>query len=67
MLVISRNVGERLLLMVHGELIVIENVETRRDKQRLGITASDAVVVFREEIAPSDWQEAASAIPKKGV
>lgn len=47
MLVLSRKLGERLML---GEDIVITVVEINRDKIRLGIDAPKSLPILREEI-----------------
>ena len=47
MLVLSRKVGERLVI---GEDIYIEVVEVRGNRARLGITAPDYCTIIREEL-----------------
>lgn len=48
MLVLSRKVGERILI---GRNIVVTVVKTAGNRVRLGIEAPDDVVIHREEIA----------------
>lgn len=48
MLVLSRRPGERILI---GPNIVIEVLDVRGDKVRLGIAAPADVIVNREEVA----------------
>jgi carbon storage regulator len=48
MLVLSRKVGEQIVI---GDNIVLTVVEVRGEKVRLGITAPKDVVVHRMEIA----------------
>jgi carbon storage regulator len=50
MLVLSRKVGEKILV---GDNIVLTVVKVDRNQIRLGIEAPKEVSVFREEIAPS--------------
>lgn len=47
MLVLSRRVGERIMI---GENIVIEVMEVKGEQVRLGINAPRDVVIHREEI-----------------
>ena len=47
MLVLSRKIGERIII---NKNIVLEVVEIRGDKVRLGIIAPKEVPIFREEI-----------------
>ena len=47
MLVLSRKIGESIVI---GSEIVVEVVERRGDKVRLGITAPDKVPVDRAEV-----------------
>lgn len=52
MLVLSRKVGQKLVIGELGEdQIQVEVVEIRGDRVRLGITAPEAVRVDRSEIA----------------
>lgn len=51
MLVLSRRVGQRIFI---GDQIVIQVVDNRGDKVRIGIEAPDDVVIDREEVAPAD-------------
>lgn len=47
MLVLSRKIGERLIMSNGVEIMV---VDVRGDKVRIGIEAPDSVRIFREEI-----------------
>ena len=48
MLVLSRHRGERLI--IGNRVIIIEVVEIRGDKVRLGIDAPEDISVHREEV-----------------
>lgn len=51
MLVLSRKVDQRLVLLIPGhEPIWITQVDIRGDNSRLGVEASNDVKVFREEV-----------------
>lgn len=50
MLVLSRKVGEKILI---GENIVVTLVEIDRGKVRIGIEAPKDVPVYREELLPT--------------
>ena len=50
MLVLSRKIGEKILI---GDDIVLTVVKIDRNQIRLGIEAPLEVPVYREEIAPS--------------
>jgi carbon storage regulator len=47
MLVLSRKVGERIVI---GENIVVTVVDVRGDRIRLGISAPEGVPIHREEV-----------------
>lgn len=51
MLVISRRLGERIMI---GDNIVLTVVDIDRGKIRLGIEAPRSVGIFREELLPKD-------------
>ncbi len=48
MLVLTRELGERIV--IDGGTIVLEVVEIRRGKVKLGFTAATSVTIDREEI-----------------
>ena len=55
MLVLSRNIDQKIIITVGNEIITIEVLDIIKDKQygrraKLGITASDNVTIDREEI-----------------
>jgi carbon storage regulator CsrA len=50
MLVLSRKKGERLLLVYKETRILIECVEIRGDKVRIGVEAEDDVRIYRAEL-----------------
>jgi carbon storage regulator CsrA len=53
MLVLSRKLGERILLFVPGVgTIAVSPVRMRADKVRLGIDAPQGVTILREELDP---------------
>lgn len=58
MLVLSRKLGERILI---GDSVVVTVVKIDRNQVRIGIDAPDEVAVFREEISPN------RALPLDGV
>jgi carbon storage regulator len=47
MLVLSRKLGERIVI---GEEIILTVIEVRRDRIRLGVSAPPAVPIDREEV-----------------
>lgn len=49
MLVLSRRLGERVLI---GEDIIVEVVEVRGNRVRLAFSAPDYVTIAREELLP---------------
>jgi carbon storage regulator len=50
MLVLSRKIGEKILI---GDNIVLTVVKIDRNQIRLGIEAPHEIQVYREEIAPA--------------
>jgi carbon storage regulator len=50
MLVLSRRVGEKIVIECDGKAIAIEVVEVRGDKVRLGIDAERSVAIYRAEL-----------------
>lgn len=48
MLVLSRKMGEKILMPAQG--IVVTVLEVRGDKVRVGITAPPDVIVYRDEV-----------------
>ncbi len=61
MLVLSRKVGERILL---GEKIKITVVRVSGGGVRLGIEAPADIAVIREEVAQAEEQSSAKSIDK---
>lgn len=57
MLVLKRRLGERIFL---GPGIVLTVADLSRGAVRIGIEAPAGTDVYREEIAPADWVEAAA-------
>ena len=47
MLVLTRKIGERIMI---GKDIIIEVVDRRADRVRIGISAPPSVVILREEL-----------------
>lgn len=54
MLILSRHVGEKILI---GDDIVVMVVEIRGDRAKLGIMAPEDVAVDREEVRKSKDEE----------
>jgi carbon storage regulator len=50
MLVLSRHLGERIIIGEHPNLITITLIDIRGDKVRIGVDAPKHVAVNREEI-----------------
>ena len=61
MLVVSRRIGEKVVIWPSTEKVTVTVVDARRDRVRLGIDAPKNVKVFREEIAQDKDQEVADA------
>ena len=61
MLVLSRKRNQKVILTdkLTGERIVLEQLDIRGDKSRLGITATDRFVIHREEVQEAIDQETA--------
>jgi carbon storage regulator len=53
MLVLSRKIGERILI---GDNVVVQVLAVRRGQIRLGISAPTSVAIRREELPPHDPQ-----------
>jgi carbon storage regulator len=51
MLVVSRRIGEKVVIWPSTEKVTVTVVDSRRDRVRLGIDAPKNVKVYREEIA----------------
>jgi carbon storage regulator len=64
MLVLSRRVGERVMI---GETIVLTVVEVNRGRVRLGIEAPPAVPVWREELTSSPVVDTTKSPPRTTV
>jgi carbon storage regulator len=60
MLVLSRKIGERIVIEPGIEIAV---VDIRGGKVRIGIQAPDSVRIFRDEIAPAPRLQAANCNP----
>ena len=54
MLVLTRKVGERVLIDLGDTVIAVLTIGADRDKLRIGIEGPQTVRVWREEIAPED-------------
>lgn len=50
MLVLSRKVGEKIVLKMNGVKVVVEVMQTSRTKIRIGIDAPMDVSIWREEL-----------------
>ena len=63
MLVLSRKVGERILI---GGNVVVQVLEARRGQIRLGISAPSGVPIYREELLgpPPDRPERDRRVPR---
>lgn len=64
MLVLSRKVGEKILLPDHEVVVTVVAIE--RNRVRLGITAPADVDVYREEIFWEICQDSFVSPPPKG-
>lgn len=60
MLVVSRKIGEEIVIDAGGG-IVVTIVDIRGDKVRVGVTANRDVAVNRKEVAERIAQEAVAA------
>lgn len=58
MLVLSRRLGEQVIVSVGGHRIVVQVVDVTPGRVRLGVVAPDQVIVDREEVwkRRSEWQ-----------
>lgn len=52
MLVLSRKLGERIMIGTGADQVVLTIVEIDRGKIRIGIEAPKDVVIMREELLP---------------
>lgn len=50
MLVLTRKIGERIIVSVGGETVSIELLGAARNRARVGVDANSAVVVHRQEV-----------------
>ena len=64
MLVLSRKVGERILI---GDNITIVVVRCSGDKVRIGIEAPKEVKVIREELKDDAWSSAGAPVESPAV
>jgi carbon storage regulator len=64
MLVLSRRVGERVVI---GETIVLTVVEVDSRRVRLGIEAPPDVPIWREELSSSPDVDTTNSPPRKSV
>lgn len=64
MLVLSRKLGEKIII---GDNIVVTVVKIDRNQIRIGIEAPHEISVYREEIAPSRVNKAASVATESSV
>ena len=53
MLILSRKVGESVVISVDGKLITVCVVERRNDRLAIGIDADNDVIIHRQEV----WEE----------
>lgn len=60
MLVLSRMLGEKIVIQCGGEIITIAVADIRRDKVRIGVEASKEVRIDREEIYEQRQREIAA-------
>lgn len=63
MLVLSRKLGEKIIIQSASGPVVVTVVKIDRNQTRLGIEAPTEVRVYREEIAPSRPVEHLDARP----
>lgn len=54
MLVLTRNIGEKIIINYHGKLIEVVLLDVDRGKIRLGIVAPRDVPILREELTGND-------------
>ena len=64
MLVLSRKVGEQIVVPDYGITLTVLKVEG--GKVRLGISAGEDVLIYREEVLNRLTREPALALPRKG-
>ena len=58
MLILSRKVGEAVLIEYRGATIEVEVTEIRPHRVRLGFTAPLEAVILRDELVYDDGEEA---------
>jgi carbon storage regulator len=51
MLVLTRKIGEQIVIQLEDQTVLVQVLSVARDRVRLGITAPKSVAVHREEIA----------------
>jgi len=65
MLSLTRYVGERFVILDStNQLIIIELVQVRQDKARIGFTADKAITILREEIFKDNYPDIKLPEPK---
>jgi carbon storage regulator len=58
MLVISRNVGEKVVLWRHGIIVATVSVlQVHGDKVKIGVESPPDVTILREELGDPDGQD----------
>lgn len=51
MLVLSRRIGEKIVISIAGKEVVLSIVSVRDGKVRLGFEADPSIIIHREEVA----------------
>lgn len=66
MLVLSRRLGEQVIVSVGDHEIIVQVVGVTPGRVRLGVVAPDQVIVDREEVwrRRSEWQTEKASCPK---
>lgn len=50
MLILSRTIGQEIVIPINGELIRIQIVDVKGEKAKVGVAAPKAIEVWRKEI-----------------